>query len=387
MQTEGVAQIRPPTSREFERARRLAYEKFGLDLRDGNEPLVAARLGKKLGQLGLRTYREYLDQVQADASGDLLTGMIDALTTNHTMFLREPAHFVFLRQVVRAELRKRSPLEIWSAACSTGEEPYSIAICLLEELGAEAASRIRIVASDVSSRVLETAKHGVYAAERFEGFPAAWMSRYFLRGEKQRLGWYRVKAALRRLVDFRPINLMEPLGNMPRFRSSSAATSCSTSTRPRSGSWWAGWRAAWNRVVTWWWATRRGWWAKVGRWSTSSRRCTGSRWMARPRAGGRRAGHAPGNCGNRRLPDQHRPRQRAGDLCLGSCIAVAIYDAVAGVAGMLHFMLPESSIDPDRARERPYMFADTGIPRLFRAAYQRGAEKERIMVRVAAAPR
>ena len=214
---EGVAQIRPPTSREFERVRRLAYEKFGLDLRDGNEPLVAARLGKKLGQLGLRTYREYLDQVQADASGDLLTGMIDALTTNHTMFLREPAHFVFLRQVVRAELRKRSPLEIWSAACSTGEEPYSIAICLLEELGAEAASRIRIVASDVSSRVLETAKHGVYAAERFEGFPAAWMSRYFLRGEKQRLGWYRVKAALRRLVDFRPINLMEPLGNMPRF--------------------------------------------------------------------------------------------------------------------------------------------------------------------------
>jgi chemotaxis protein CheD len=68
---------------------------------------------------------------------------------------------------------------------------------------------------------------------------------------------------------------------------------------------------------------------------------------------------------------------------LGSCIAVAIHDAVAGVAGMLHFMLPESSIDPDRARERPCMFADTGIPMLFRAAYQQGAEKERIMVRVA----
>lgn len=68
---------------------------------------------------------------------------------------------------------------------------------------------------------------------------------------------------------------------------------------------------------------------------------------------------------------------------LGSCIAVAIYDAAAGVAGMLHFMLPESSIDPNRARERPYMFADTGIPMLFRAAYQQGAEKKRIVVRVA----
>ncbi len=211
------AGIRPLTQREFEQIRRLARERFGLDLRNGKQELVAARLGKKIRRWGFRTFQQYCDHVLGDASGEALIEMIDALTTNHTMFLREPAHFEFLRQLAARELGCRNPIEIWSAACATGEEPYSIAICLLEELGPQAAGRIRILASDISTRALDAARKGIYAAERFETFPSGWLPRYFLRGEGNWKGWYRAKPELRRLVEFRRINLMEPLTNLPRF--------------------------------------------------------------------------------------------------------------------------------------------------------------------------
>lgn len=214
---EQPAGIRPLTPREFERIRRLAHEHFGLDLRNGKEELVSARLGKKIRQWGFHTFQQYCDHVVADPSGEALVEMIDALTTNHTMFLREPAHFDFLRRMAAAELRGRGPIEIWSAACSTGEEPYSIAICLIEELGPGAASRIRILASDISTRALDAARKGVYAAERFDGFPAGWLPRYFLRGEGNWKGWFRTKPELRRMVEFRRINLMDPLTSLPRF--------------------------------------------------------------------------------------------------------------------------------------------------------------------------
>jgi chemotaxis protein methyltransferase CheR len=211
------AGIRPLTQREFEQIRRLAHEHFGLDLRNGKQELVAARLGKKIRRWGFRTFQEYYDHVLGDASGETLVEMIDALTTNHTMFLREPAHFDFLRQIAAAEFCGSDPIEIWSAACSTGEEPYSIAICLLEELVPRAAPRIRIVGSDISTRALEAARKGVYAAERFEAFPSGWLPRYFLRGEANWKGWYRAKPELRRMMEFRRINLMEPFVNLPRF--------------------------------------------------------------------------------------------------------------------------------------------------------------------------
>jgi chemotaxis protein methyltransferase CheR len=209
--------IRPLTQREFEQIRRLAREHFGLDLRNGKQELVAARLGKKIRHRGFQTFQQYCNYVLGDATGEALIEMIDALTTNHTMFLREPAHFDFLRRIAAGELRRRNPIEIWSAACSTGEEPYSIAICLLEELGPEAAGRIRILASDISTRALDAARKGVYAAERFEAFPSGWLPRYFLRGEGNWKGFYRAKPELRRLVEFRRINLIEPLAALPRF--------------------------------------------------------------------------------------------------------------------------------------------------------------------------
>jgi chemotaxis protein methyltransferase CheR len=214
---EQTAGIRPLTPREFERIRHLAREHFGLDLRDGKQELVSARLNKKIRQWGFRTFQQYFDHVVADRSGEALVEMIDALTTNHTMFLREPAHFDFLRRIAATELRGECPIRIWSAACATGEEPYSIAICLLEELGPAAAGRVRILASDISTRALDAAKKGIYAADRFDGFPAGWLPKYFLRGGGNWKGWFRAKPELRRMVEFRRINLMEPLDNLPRF--------------------------------------------------------------------------------------------------------------------------------------------------------------------------
>jgi len=212
-----AADIRPLTHREFDQIRQLVREKIGLDLRAGKEELVSARLTKKIQQWGFRTFQQYFDQALADRTGEALTEMLDALTTNHTMFLRESEHFDFLRRTVAAEFRDRNPLEIWSAACSTGEEPFSIAICLLEELGFQAASRIHILASDISSRVLETAQRAAYPAERFENFPKTWLHKYFLRGDREWKGWYRVKTEVRSRVEFRQLNLMNPIGNLPHF--------------------------------------------------------------------------------------------------------------------------------------------------------------------------
>jgi chemotaxis protein methyltransferase CheR len=209
--------IRPLTHKEFEQIRSLARERFGLDLRSGKEELVTARLSKRIRNWGFRTFQQYYDHVLADRSGEALVEMIDSLTTNHTMFLREPEHFDFLRDTIAAEFGGRNLLEIWSAACSTGEEPYSIAVCLLEKLGMDAAARIRILASDISTRALNAARQGVYAESRFDGFPGTWLRKYFLRGDGKWKGWYRVKPEVRGMVDFRRINLMEPLGNLPKF--------------------------------------------------------------------------------------------------------------------------------------------------------------------------
>jgi chemotaxis protein methyltransferase CheR len=209
-----AAEIRPLTPREFDQIRKLAHERFGLDLRSGKEELVSARLNKKIRQWGFRTFQQYFDYVLNDASGEALTEMIDSLTTNHTMFLREPAHFEFLRDVIAVEYANR-PITIWSAACSTGEEPYSIAITLLDRWGMEAASRIRILALDISTRALGVARQGVYSSERFDGFPKQWLPKYFLRGEGEWKGWYRVRPQIRKLIDFRNANLMEPLTGLP----------------------------------------------------------------------------------------------------------------------------------------------------------------------------
>src|SRR5690242_6968877 len=125
---------RPLRPREFEQIRRLAYDACGPDLRPGKEELVSARLGRLLWRMRLPTFDEYCERVRADASGEALAEMIDALTTNHTAFWREPQHFHLLEQKILPELktRRRGPVRIWCAACATGEEAWTLAFILAE---------------------------------------------------------------------------------------------------------------------------------------------------------------------------------------------------------------------------------------------------------------
>ncbi|HXN46398.1 MAG TPA: protein-glutamate O-methyltransferase CheR [Bryobacteraceae bacterium] len=203
---------------EFAKIRQLAYDTFGLDLRAGKETLVSARLGKHIRKSGCRSFDEYYRHVVEDSTGEALIHLIDALTTNHTSFFRESAHFDFLRKVLLPEWKNRAAIEIWSAACSSGEEPYSIAMCILEELGAVPPGKVHILATDISTRVLAAAAKGIYPAERFEAFSPVQLRGHWLRGERDFAGSYRAKKELRAMIEFRRLNLLEPgprLGPFP----------------------------------------------------------------------------------------------------------------------------------------------------------------------------
>jgi chemotaxis protein methyltransferase CheR len=198
------------SAHEFRQIRDLAHQRFGLDLKSGKEALVAARLGKKLRKLGFQSFSEYHRHVLADSSGDALIELIDALTTNHTSFLRERAHFEFLARAANEEFREVSALRVWSAACSSGEEPYSIAMCLEEALVRTPERGFRILATDISTRVLDTARRGVYPEGRFADVPEPLRRAYLLRGRGESKGFYRVKPGLAQRIEFDRFNLIEP---------------------------------------------------------------------------------------------------------------------------------------------------------------------------------
>jgi len=202
---------------EFEAIRRLAYDKFGLDLRKGKEELVAARLGKRMREGGFESFEEYYRHVVGDTSGDALVGMIDALATNHTSFLREATHFQFLKKEVLPGLRERPRIEMWSAACSTGEEAYTLAFTLHDQWGADTFRKVRILATDISTKALAAAQNAVYLAERFSAVPPAWLRQYLLRGEGRWTGWYRVKPEVRSQIEYARLNLVEPFSQRSLF--------------------------------------------------------------------------------------------------------------------------------------------------------------------------
>jgi chemotaxis protein methyltransferase CheR len=199
--------VRPLNQREFEQIRKLAHQTFGLDLKAGKEELVSARLRKLVRNCGLRSFQEYYQHIVEDSTGQALAGMIDALATNHTAFLREPDHFQFFRQQVLPQLSGREPVEAWSAACSSGEEVWTLA-CLLNE--ALPGRRIHIMATDISNKILRFASTGCYTKERCRDLPAAWLSRYFVADGRPAQS-YRVAPALRAQVQFQRVNLVERL--------------------------------------------------------------------------------------------------------------------------------------------------------------------------------
>jgi chemotaxis protein methyltransferase CheR len=204
------------SSEEFRRVQQFARQTFGLDLKEGKEALVSARLNRRMRAVGVQEVRQYLNLLERDTTGQELLNLVDALTTNFTSFRREPAHFEFLKTKIADEFPRTSEIRIWSAGCSSGEEPYSILFELLERLGPGSASRIRILASDISRKVLEQARSAVYPLEKLNEMPVAWR-RYLEKGAGEWAGHFRIASPWRNLVEFRRINLMEPFDQANRF--------------------------------------------------------------------------------------------------------------------------------------------------------------------------
>lgn len=196
------------TAEQFARITRLLHEHAGIRMREGKEGLVRARLTKRLRKLGLPDFDAYLSYVERDATRREFAEMIDVLTTNKTSFLREASHFDFLRDEVFPHLT--GAVRIWSAGCSTGEEPYTLAMLCNEGFRDIASRDVRILATDISHRVLAQAKAGLYPAEQMGDVPPAWLQKYWV--QKQDTAGRPVREAdrsLRRLVQFAKLNLME----------------------------------------------------------------------------------------------------------------------------------------------------------------------------------
>jgi len=191
---------------------RLVYEKSGIALHRGKRALVAARLHKRVTQTGCATFGEYMRYLKADTTGAELTELLDAIATHHTAFFREPQHFDYLARVVLPPLQARAdraPILGWSAACSSGEEPYTIAMIAFEQFGETAARRFRLLASDLSAPALHRAANGVYKVERVAGLPRYIALKYFERLPASP-GAVAIVEPLKRLIEFRQLNLLEP---------------------------------------------------------------------------------------------------------------------------------------------------------------------------------
>lgn len=198
----------PITKTEYDQIRTLLYDESGISLGESKQSLVVSRLSKRLRDLDLDSFEAYYEFVTSDTSGAEFTRMLDLLSTNKTDFFREPKHFEFLRDQILPSLEREKRIRIWSSACSTGEEPYTIAITLREGVKNPAQWNFGILASDISTRVLAHAAEGLYAQERISTVPDEVAHRHFLKGKGNKAGLVKVKPHLSDMITFRHLNLM-----------------------------------------------------------------------------------------------------------------------------------------------------------------------------------
>jgi len=204
--------LRPLTDREFRLFQSLVQREIGIFLPDSKKALVVSRLSKRLRTLGLQSFGAYYDAVEADRAERTL--MLDCICTNETRFFREPRQFEFLEQDVLPRWRaagdggqRPKRVRAWSAACSTGEEPYSLAMMLRTHFPAEGGWAVEVLASDISTRALDAAREGVWPMQRAETIPPAYLRAYMLRGVRSEEGKARAHPALKSSIKFISVNL------------------------------------------------------------------------------------------------------------------------------------------------------------------------------------
>ncbi|MBN2686168.1 MAG: protein-glutamate O-methyltransferase CheR [Pontiellaceae bacterium] len=209
-------QLTKLSDEDFETIRNLVYTHCAINLTDDKKELVRSRLSRYLRQYNLQSYADYIKLVTENVNGPIFTQFIDRISTNLTSFFRESRHFDYLKSVVipsrLAESAVSSSLRLrgWSAACSTGEEAYTLAITLNETIPAKKKTDIKILASDISTTVLEKASTGRYTEERLKKIPADLRQKYFeLHKDRTEGRIYTVKPELRKMVVFKQINLIQ----------------------------------------------------------------------------------------------------------------------------------------------------------------------------------
>ncbi len=203
------------SQQDFTRLVQFVKKNYGIDLSKKMQ-LIMGRLSNTIITLGYSSFTEYIDHVISSKNPADLEVMLNKLTTNYTYFMREEAHFNFFRDTILPYLvstKKNKVLSIWSAGCSSGEEPYTISMLIKETLGAQAALwDTRVLATDISQNALKAAKQAVYDEESLKNLSPAWKSKYFVKTEEQ--GIYSVSPAIKSNVIFQTFNLMDPI----RFR-------------------------------------------------------------------------------------------------------------------------------------------------------------------------
>ena len=203
------------TDQDFQRLYVYIKQNYGIDL-SKKKQLIVSRLSHTLAAQGFRDFKGYVDEILSGRDTDMVTAMLNKLTTNYTYFLREEAHFKYFQEIVLPDLERKhardKSLAIWSAGCSSGQEPYTIAMALNEYFGTRRSLwKIQLLATDISVNVLTKACNGIYENESLNDVPQLWKTKYFKRLPN---GNFQVSDSIRKSVDFRTLNLMDPF----RFR-------------------------------------------------------------------------------------------------------------------------------------------------------------------------
>ncbi|MCF8067026.1 MAG: protein-glutamate O-methyltransferase CheR [Desulfobacterales bacterium] len=192
----------------------LVYDKCGINLHSGKKELVQARLGRRLRETASRSFEDYYSFLLNKDTGSELVEMLNAISTNLTSFFREIKHFNFMESVVLkdfcdANSTTLKKFNIWSAGCSSGEEPYSLFMCINDFFEKYPKLQINIMATDISTKVLSIAQRGVYEQARLKTVPVDRLRKYFQKGADRWAGYYRIKTKVKENITFRRFNLMD----------------------------------------------------------------------------------------------------------------------------------------------------------------------------------
>lgn len=202
------------TDQEFARFQSLIYKIAGIQMGDSKKVLLVGRLTRRLRHYGLATFADYYKLVTTKGEETELQMMVDLLTTNETYFFREPKHFDYLDQEILAKVKPGSQFNIWSAACSSGEEPYTLSMVLADRFGD---GPWQITASDISTAVLARAQSGHYPIERTKGISREHLAKYCLKGTRTQEGTFMITKKLRDRIRFMQVNLNAPLPDIGPF--------------------------------------------------------------------------------------------------------------------------------------------------------------------------